>query len=287
MDLHERLLRHSLVPEVVQGQIIYHYTTAAGLLGILQTGTLRGTNAGFLNDSSEIAYGLSLAEEVLREEIATRADPAERALADKTLGMLAADPKPFEVYVTSFSARRDVLSQWRGYTSQNGRFCIGFRVDGFSERDAFRLPQRVEYARDAQRKAVHDAVSIACAALHEAVDDSHHAWQCVMALTFHLRRVICGFKHGGFAEEEEWRSIATMSETDEMGALEFEAVAGLPRPFITMLDGSRQSRRLPISEVCIATDSRRNAAMFATALLLRRRGYSDVALTETSIPFVG
>jgi hypothetical protein len=41
---------------------LFHYTSQAGLLGIITSNVLWATNVLYLNDSSELAYGLSIAE---------------------------------------------------------------------------------------------------------------------------------------------------------------------------------------------------------------------------------
>lgn len=43
-------------PAVGRANCLYHYTSTAGLLGILQSGVLRATDTAFLNDSQEIAF---------------------------------------------------------------------------------------------------------------------------------------------------------------------------------------------------------------------------------------
>ena len=50
--------------------LLYHYTDSKGLLGIFETGKLRATEARYLNDATELEYGLGLAEEVLAALIA-------------------------------------------------------------------------------------------------------------------------------------------------------------------------------------------------------------------------
>ena len=46
-------------------ELLYHYTTAVGLEGILTTGDLWATNALYLNDATEITHFLNL----LRQEV--------------------------------------------------------------------------------------------------------------------------------------------------------------------------------------------------------------------------
>ncbi|HET8774577.1 MAG TPA: DUF2971 domain-containing protein [Thermoanaerobaculia bacterium] len=190
---------------------------------------------------------------------------------------------PDEVYVTSFSARRDLLSQWRGYGSADGRFCIGFQLSQFSERDVLQLPRRVEYSAQAQRDQVRRATDLACRAALETPGyaTSGHG----SSLAFHLRRIMCSFKHQGFEEEQEWRSVATRSPVDDPGPVQFEAFRGMPRPFINMLAGSRTSSRLPVVEICIGPSERKKAVFRATQLLCDRYGYGEAKVTETDTPF--
>lgn len=287
-ELQELLIRDWLVPAELKTKILYHYTTAAGLLGILSSGVLRGTNASFLNDSSEIAFGLSVCNEVLEGERDVRESDQERLLIERTLGWIKDDSSPYEIYVTSFSASRDLLSQWRGYGSDAGRFCLGFQLSQFSERDLFRLPQRVEYEAEGQRAKVRRAIEVACQALRglDPPSQSQVAQTTAIDLALHLRRLMCSFKHRGFSEEEEWRSIHSVSPSDA-AAVNFEPVRGALRPYVGMLHGSRMSARLPVVEICVGHAERRSAVAAALRLMLSRYGYDNVSVTETSIPFTG
>ena len=62
---------------------LLHYTSAAGLLGILESQSLRPTNSAFLNDSMEIALFFEqrlakIVESAIQKELA--ADPALQVL---------------------------------------------------------------------------------------------------------------------------------------------------------------------------------------------------------------
>lgn len=48
--------------------VLYHSTTAAGLLGILNSQRVWATNARFLNDPSEIRYALGIVSEIVGQE---------------------------------------------------------------------------------------------------------------------------------------------------------------------------------------------------------------------------
>lgn len=284
LNLEEVLIRDWFIPANADTRVVYHYTSASGLIGILTSGVIRGSNAAFMNDRSEIAYGLAVCTSVVEEERSSRSSTMEQLLLERTLGLIRDGGSPEEVYVTSFSARQDVLSQWRGYGSADGRFCIGLQVAQFSERDILRLPHRVEYSTDDQVELVRRAVGLACGALMERPEDERHAWSCSSTLALHLRRLMCCFKHAGFREEEEWRAISSVRQ--EQLIVGFEAVRGVPRPYVAMLEGSRSSRRLPVVEVCVGPSDRPDAAVYGTRALLSRYGYVDAKVTQTNIPFV-
>lgn len=99
---------------------VFHYTSAAGLLGIVQSGCLWASEASSLNDLAEVRRGW----EVVRGWLEPRRTASEGAdlLAD-----LAQDPlqEKHEVFVLSGSTAADDANQWRLY-AQNGR---GYAVE--------------------------------------------------------------------------------------------------------------------------------------------------------------
>ena len=131
----------SLRPE----EDLYHYTDVGGLFGILGSCQLWATQTNFLNDSSEIAYGLDWISEIVKWEAKryrelVEKDPEKFAnaevlaaiyevLDDMTTGYrakLIQDEAPF---VTCLSRAEDSLTQWQAY-GRNGGYCLKF--DGAS-----------------------------------------------------------------------------------------------------------------------------------------------------------
>ena len=51
-DLRQELARHQAIPP----DVLYHYTTAQGLIGITEAGRVWATDARYMNDSSEMVY---------------------------------------------------------------------------------------------------------------------------------------------------------------------------------------------------------------------------------------
>ncbi len=115
-------------------EIIYHYTTASGLLGILDTRTIWCTHVSYLNDTLEYKHGVYVYQRTLQSivdddelssDVRSTAKTALEVLVGHTsIDALLDDPRRF--YVASFSARDDDLSQWRAYGGSGPRFAIGF-----------------------------------------------------------------------------------------------------------------------------------------------------------------
>jgi hypothetical protein len=114
--------------------VLYHYTTADGLKGIVENDELWATSAYYLNDSTEIMYGYQLIDEAL-DVWKKKANPPEDSIAG---GLLYSLQRQFghdylkrniitPIYLTCFCEEDNLLSQWRGY-GQSGGYSVGFRV---------------------------------------------------------------------------------------------------------------------------------------------------------------
>src|ERR1035438_1214814 len=135
-------------PQRAEGQaepeLLYHYTTQYGLLGILKHKCIWATHIRYLNDTSEG----NIVSQVIFEEFSSRYNTAPLF---QMLGMATAKPAGAvesvdedalgqgttmaswvtsqNVFVSSFSENGDSLSQWRAYSERSGGYSIGFRPE--------------------------------------------------------------------------------------------------------------------------------------------------------------
>lgn len=120
---------------------LYHYTEAAGLLGIITSQQLWFTNYLHLNDPSELRYGMGIARGLLLEAGERFADSlidlftatTERLCRDENLD------GPLDFYIASLSLDRNDLGQWRSYADDGQGFALGlaphlFHVDEKTDR---------------------------------------------------------------------------------------------------------------------------------------------------------
>ncbi len=106
---------------------LYHYTTAEGLLGIVQTRKIWATSIFYLNDMKEFRDGIELSKKHVQALHDGMTEAFLRKLLANVLERLRACDG-FHTYVCSFSELADDLSQWRAYCPAGG-FAIGFPKD--------------------------------------------------------------------------------------------------------------------------------------------------------------
>jgi hypothetical protein len=140
-------------------RLLYHYTTQAGLLGILESKSIWATHGLYLNDASELKFGI----EMFKQRLATLSVRAgvtgfnalnNRTAADiqkieellrKMASSIISEMSKAEVFVASFFDSAcflsgtgekdpgDTLEQWRAYSGGSGSLSIGFDKAAFGE----------------------------------------------------------------------------------------------------------------------------------------------------------
>ena len=229
---------------------LLHYTTAAGLNGILRSGSLWASHASFLNDAEEITHYFDerlpeIVYEVGFEYVQTHAKSPEiseiiqaqggieklaKIESDAMANVLIKGTLEFNnPYIFSMSAPRDVsisqsglLSQWRGYGTDGGyafvfdtnQFMKLFFLENKTYRDMFMICGDVYYhgiESDSQPAA--EDVRKSEAILREGVAKLFRGGATEDTPEFYpaISQLSCLYKHWGFWEEREVRVVAITS----------------------------------------------------------------------------
>jgi hypothetical protein len=229
--------------------ILYHYTSAEGFLGIVRSGELWATNALYLNDASELSHATGILEAELKSV---------------PLGLLsysAAFPMGVQRYLTgirldhfivSFCEDRDLLSQWRGYGGAPGAgYSIGFSTSALQaaaarsgssppevctlRRAKYCLSQKREMIR-ARIAALNEILNPVAGELEPARDgDSLNLLRYQIAASFHPTLAL--MKHCAFEAESEWRLVRTLSKPLFLTAdwpVKFRVVRGRLAPYLSI-----------------------------------------------------
>jgi len=115
--------------------VLYHYTSAEGLLNIIDSGKFWATHYRFLNDPEEILYSFKLFDRLFLENSPKRLSFFANNVDEESgliignyhlmyTGQRGVIPE-YEYYITGFSEEKDLLSQWRGYGDNGEGFAIG------------------------------------------------------------------------------------------------------------------------------------------------------------------
>jgi hypothetical protein len=301
-ELREKLSRWEASWE--QGQadvppILYHYTDAQGLLGIVELKELWASNAAFLNDSTELVY----IKQVLDAVIAELREEHDLLLVNHFLDVVGRTfvrivTEQFEIFLACFCEEGDQLSQWRGYPAVGGGYAVGF--DG-PELSQGRMLGKVIYDLNAQQELMRGLLSPCCEYLvacwdraitqaAESPESERDATTSPMAeMTDALKLAggltagnvtICSFyfKHPGFREEREWRLIrASAREREPPYSVtpSFRARTTGLVPYTPVRLGNESER--PLAEVVVGPAAHPDLAALAARQLLESAGYDNAS----------
>jgi hypothetical protein len=184
----------------VGSDVLYHYTSLDGLIGILASGKLRATFVERLNDRKEVEVGFDLIKDVLKSS---------------DVGVLLGEDlidnrRDDRIFVTCFTENVDSLPLWRGYASKaGGGYAIGFYRKALEEAlivgaNPRRRPilRRVSYS---PQRFAHELRSVEAAA-REAAQEGRALPPSWSPEEMFVRAAT--LKEAAWSDEGEWRLVA-------------------------------------------------------------------------------
>lgn len=124
----QKQLNTIVEPSKVKGKTLFHYTDFGGLKGIIENQHLFATNSSFLNDRKEYSYGVGIFNDSALNIKKSSTSTIEKKLIDSFLELIS-EKNISTHYVTSFSSKGDLLSQWRAYANNGKGISIGFDAE--------------------------------------------------------------------------------------------------------------------------------------------------------------
>jgi hypothetical protein len=204
-----QLIRYDLHDAVGdENTIIYHYTTPAAFLAIMETRSLWLTDFAYLNDASEVSHGLELARCAFAE-LVTKDDLAAPLLNAVFARVSTEIPR---TAVTCFSLVSDSLSQWRAYSRGSCGVALGFRpidlMQSLGNESSVRF-SKVLYLPEAKQTLFRRFVHYHRLAWEHDAQNTEPRWinACISLATIGLFELAALCKDEGFADEREYRMI--------------------------------------------------------------------------------
>jgi hypothetical protein len=294
---------------------IYHYTSAAGLRGIIENHEIWLTNTAFVNDTTEC-------KALRNEECLFAEDEFTHSFAVEQWRNFRSNPdKANNTYIASFSRGEESLQQWHAY----GNFRIGFEAKKLTKH-SFNLYECVYYRQEIkswilEKEKVQEWEG-------DCLNDSTK--RAAAFALFHAARM--KYKSQYYENEKEVRLIAisnhswtvwfdnesdyhcSMFKYDPPIHFRDHPVYRVPIPYVKLIlsneedEGYREEKEetaiqmkerklkeerdrkrllLPITEVRIGPMLHQEEAEVACEILLGEKGYRDVEVNTSKIPYRG
>ena len=189
-----------------KSDIVYHYCTLQGFLGIIQNASLWVSDISKSNDGLECIYGRNQIRDRIEQEIKS---DAEAMYAWKTgYGMNDDLFDSMLTYVACFSEKEDCLSQWRGYADDGKGMAIGFNKKILEQLFQFKRHNlkfaKAIYDKNKQERYIEKLVKENLRKM-EVKGVQHVGLE--LNTNYKIEFSLC--KHPSFVEEEEWRLVFT------------------------------------------------------------------------------
>ncbi|MEO8157919.1 MAG: DUF2971 domain-containing protein [Betaproteobacteria bacterium] len=279
-------------------ELLFHYTNSSGMRGIIESSRLWATNYRFLNDASEVAYGMTLFESIAQARLAKAENDVVAEFLGRTLHTANAFDGMFDCYIACFCERDDLLNQWRVYASSGGGYALGLKAKEIGRRwgelnttQDFVL-RKVVYNEELQRKLIAEVLNLTSIVLSEATqavsvaDANNLIARCCQFVRTEVADYLFCFKHPAFAVEEEWRLCHIVSPGEEDHVLFRDGPYGLT-PYVC-LDPSPMAgvhhNKLPLARITHGPVPDPSNVRFAINKLLRARGYAFVETAGSVLP---
>ena len=266
---------------------VYHYTSAEGLFGILESNSIWATDCRFLNDASESQVGVAKAKEICRTRRFSQTSAYLEEFYRQVLTVLGVE-SPEPNFVFSLSEREDDLTQWRTYANDGLGFTVGFSsanlLENSQDNNAEFEFSKVYYLSRGQEKAVKDAFDEFEKFIK--INKRRDFGGIAMTLDWVVSNYSTLFKHSSFRSEREWRvnTYNLIDDEEERQSVKVRAKGGRLIPYIPLNLGKQPHDRLPITRIGIGPSFKDATIKYAVEKLCAQTGF-EVEIYNADSPY--
>ncbi|HEY9023226.1 MAG TPA: DUF2971 domain-containing protein [Burkholderiaceae bacterium] len=272
-------------------ELLYHYTSADALLGMLGSPSRRAeiwmTQIQYMNDKVEWWEAYDMLNQHRRRMASNPSEELRRLAEHMGNGELSAFGRTF---VFSLSSERDLLSQWRGYAPTGG-YCIGFKkkhLRQIARKERFHFVRcmyeeqekeaSIAHLLDALRQDIANKyVDPRFAEIKDADPVLVTAWVKYQH-GFNARATY--FKHASFREERETRLVGDVPAGGGDGRARWRTRGNMVIPYCA-IDIEPKDDFQPISEVIVGPGADYRLAHHAVQFLMMDR-HREVEIRPSS-----
>ncbi|MDR6664276.1 DUF2971 domain-containing protein [Rhizobium sp. 1399] len=270
----ERIFDETKIPDS-----LFHYTSAAGLLGILGQHKLWFSDAAFMNDGSEALHGLRVMSHVIDEFMKDQPDEFKEA-ADRLKTEVSDAMRKFQPLIFCMSARDNLLNQWRDYGKDVVPYCIEFQAPALQQWSDFTFPvflTKIVYDVEFQQSLTLQLVEAIFKRALEIKGERQHfeeeeAAQLIRGAALEIVALITRFKNPAFEAEEEWRLVTFRSEIVPQVTRKFRTSSLGVVPYYEW-EKVRNPKMLPVKGVTVGPSPYAQVSDLALKQFLDDQGY--------------
>lgn len=271
---------------------LYHYTSQAGLLGIITSGVLWATNIHYMSDAKEFAHAIELTHAGLSKLKNERdsADEAERALVNEFSKALYSIER-VRIHVFSLSEVGDLLSQWRAYCPRGSGYSIGFDPHNLltiMTRQGFSF-FRCLYSSREQLGVLSNAIGGLVGGFRAERSASPAEREALLKkYTSEFIRLFYmigpSLKHSAFSEEREWRMVSAPVPVGHP-RLGYRQGTFMLIPHFAFSLGENWKEARVIDEIVVGPTPHMELAVSSLSEFLTRHGVKPQQITPSQVPY--
>ena len=274
-------------------RLIWHYTTAAGLMGIVESGSIFATQVSCLNDATEIRYAAKrlrnaltdLSPEIVKDEECS-------AFVRRFVELLQDDDAApssaaLPYFVTCFTELEDDLSQWKSYSGGENGFAIGVRTGDLFVGDRVSLVARVNYDPQMHEQIARLAAIKTVEFYREGQQSGIYDWDEKFLGIWDetLTQVAPVLKDPGFAAENEVRLVHQLQEAELPKLKVLPRKTMMSRHLPIVLRTEEEKPRFPFAKVMVGPCRHREITRIGVDTLLRTHGYAGCPVVVSMRPY--
>lgn len=277
---------------------VWHYTDSAGLLGILESSSIRATQVAAVNDSTETVYATRLYREAViavKNRLTDDSDAQTflQSVLDETKeGSDTPGHADSKYYVACFTSLEDDTGQWLKYGLTNGAgYALGFRARGLQMTGDMAVV-RVNYDETLHRKIANDAAEATLRFYREGLvgdrlsDPDRWAKEFFEAWDQAIYRLAPVVKNSCFSSENEFRLVFEL-QSYGLPFVRFQQKQSLLGRYIDLKPygwlGTR-TPRLPLNKIIVGPGPHKGITTKAVEALLLQMGYTGVPVEMSKSP---
>lgn len=241
---------------------LYHYTSFDAIKEMLGSHTVHLTHAAFLNDPTELSYGLGLMQNMFGEK--------GKAVFG-SFDFLSSLHYTLQPYIFCLSETEDLLSQWEMYSGRNG-CCITFgpEISRLTQGGDVALAP-VMYEEETQNRYLENLNN-------QRKNPEYQQEEQKASTSLYFLLSVVFLKSFAFSHEKEWRIVRIVHQ-DSLKEIKYRSGSRFLKPYVSI-----RCEPLPITEIRIGpADDQDRLLRSVEHLTKMTEGYQHVAVTRSTI----